>query len=187
MTETQRLIENERALDLAKQEVAKVESEISRLGRLEEDLHECRESIEKLLAENTKIRINQDAIDKTKRMARLRDNAATIDLETGDAKRIESDIVATKARILADGEIARASCASILWSLVTARQENARAAFEEILALRPVATNTQRGAGELFAWRSRAQTDELLFQRYPGSERPYPSHLLVALIAYQVR
>ena len=82
MTETQRLIENERALDLAKQEVAKVESEISRLGRLEEDLHECRESIEKLLAENTKIRINQDAIDKTKRMARLRDNAATIDLET---------------------------------------------------------------------------------------------------------
>ena len=100
---------------------------------LEEDLHEAGETVAKLLAENAKLRNNEDALDKANRMARLRDNAATIDLEQGDAKRIEADSAATRARVLAAGEVARASCASILWALITARRENARAALEEIL------------------------------------------------------
>jgi hypothetical protein len=133
MTDHQRKTVNKEVLDAADAQVARVESEISRLGRLEEDLHASRETVEKLSLEALKIRDNVDSIPKEKRMAKLRDNAATIDLEQGDARKTEANITLAKARVVAVGEAAKASGAEILWALTAARQANAKAALEALL------------------------------------------------------
>jgi hypothetical protein len=96
MTDHQRETINREILDAADEQVARVESEISRLGRLEEDLHASRETVEKLSLETLKIRDNVDSIPKEKRMAKLRGNAATIDLEQDDARKTEANITLAK-------------------------------------------------------------------------------------------
>jgi hypothetical protein len=126
MTDHQRETLNRAVLDAADEQVARVESEISRLGRLEEDLHASRETVEKLGLETLKIRDNVHSIPKEKRMAKLRDNAASLDREQGDARKITAKINLTKARVVAAGEVAKAAGAAVLWALISCRKVNAR-------------------------------------------------------------
>lgn len=133
MTDHQRETINQEVLDAADEQVAKVESEIATLGRLQEDLHASRETIERLSLETLKIRDNDDSIPKEKRMAKLRDNAASLDLEQGDARKITAKINLARTRIVAFGEVAKAAGAAILWALITCRRVNARASLEDLL------------------------------------------------------
>lgn len=120
-------------LDSSEQAVSKIESEFARLGQLEEDLHASTESLQKLNSENTRLRNNADELDKPKRMARLRDNSATIDLEQGDARRIERNITAVKSRIVALGRVTKSASAEILHALSVARRITAKKAIENLL------------------------------------------------------
>jgi hypothetical protein len=133
MTDHQQETINQEVLDAADEQVALVETEIATLGRLQADQQASRETVEKLSLETLKIRDNTDSIPKEKRMAKLRDNAATLDLEQGDARKIAAKINLAKARIVSFGEIAKASAAAILWALITCRKVNARAVLEDLL------------------------------------------------------
>jgi hypothetical protein len=133
MTETERHTRNGQVLGLVDAQVAKVETELASLARLEEDLHASQETIAKLGAENANLRSNEPTLDKAKRMARLRDNAATIDLEQGDARRIQARINLAKAGAIALGQAAKSSGSEILWALSTARRISTREALEGLL------------------------------------------------------
>src|SRR6202035_222493 len=122
MTETERQISNERVLDLVDGQVTSVESELSRLGTLQEDLHAARETAGRLTLENKRIRDNVDGLEKSKRIAKLRDNAAAISLEEIDALMIEANIEAAKRRVIARGQSTKSSAAEILCALSTARR-----------------------------------------------------------------
>lgn len=93
-------------------------------------------------------------------MARLRDNAATLDLEQGDAKKIEADITSAKARAVELGQAAKSSCSEILWALATARRANAKAKLEEILDFSAV------GAGQNLETAARSVRELQPLQHY---------------------
>ena len=114
MTETERKIRNEQVLEIANLQVAEIEAELDRLGQFEKDLDTVRGTVGKLNAENSKLRSNEDALEKSKRLVRLRDNLTAIDLEENDAQRIQADVSATKARIVSLGRSILSSVAEIL-------------------------------------------------------------------------
>jgi hypothetical protein len=133
MTETERKIRNEQVLEIANLQVAKVEAELARLDQLGNDLNAVRGTVGKLNTENSKLRSNEDSLEKSKRLVKLRDNLTAIDLEENDARRIETDLKATKARIVSLGRSILSSVAEILWHLTNARRLAAKAALEELL------------------------------------------------------
>jgi hypothetical protein len=133
MTETERLTGNEQVLDLVGEQVARVESVLSRLAKLEEDLRVSRDTVGKLSLENKRIRDNVDGLEKPKRATKLQSNAASISLEENDALTIERSIAAAKSRVVALGQAAKSSCAEILWALSAQRRANAKSALESIL------------------------------------------------------
>jgi hypothetical protein len=133
MTETERKIRNEQVLEIANLQVAEIEAELDRLGQFEKDLDTVRGTVGKLNAENSKLRSNEDALEKSKRLVRLRDNLTAIDLEENDAQRIETDIKATRARIVSLGRATLSFIAEILWALTNARRLAAKVALEELL------------------------------------------------------
>jgi predicted RNase H-like nuclease (RuvC/YqgF family) len=133
MTETERLIGNEQVLDLVDEQVSKVESELSRLAGLQEDLHASRDTVGKLSLENKRLRDNVDGLDKSKRVTKLQSNAAAISLEENDALTIERSIAATRERVTSLGQATKSSCAEILWALSAQRRSNARTALESVL------------------------------------------------------
>lgn len=133
MTETHRQISNREILGLVDHQVTETELNLSRLDRLEEDLHAARENIEKLRAENDRLQGNEEGLDKSKRMAKLRDNAAMVALEEGDLRKIQRSITSTRARTIALGHAAKSSASEILWALSSARRVNTRTALEQLL------------------------------------------------------
>lgn len=86
MTNHERQARNGEILDAVGEQVSKVEGKLSHLGRLEEDLYATRETVEKLSIENARLRANEDSTPKERRITKLQNNAAAIDLEQGDAR-----------------------------------------------------------------------------------------------------
>jgi hypothetical protein len=133
MTETERLTGNEQVLDLVGEQVAKVESELTRLAGLEEALHASRDTVGKLSLENKRIRDNVDGLNKSKRITKLQSNAAAISLEENDALIIERSIAAAKSRVVSLGQATKSLCSEVVWALSTARRSAAKATLEKLL------------------------------------------------------
>jgi hypothetical protein len=133
MTERERQNANKQVLDLVDEQVVLVESELARIGTLQEDLHAAREAVGRLGLENKRIRDNVDGLSKSKRVSKLQDNAAAISLEENDALMIERSIEAAKAHVIGLGRGAKSSASEVLWALSTARRVSARDALERLL------------------------------------------------------
>jgi hypothetical protein len=152
-------------LDVVTQEMGQVEAALARLGQLEEDLHASEETLARLNAETAKLRSNSDSLDKTKRISRLRDNAAAIDLEQGDIRLILEDIAATKEHVRRIGGAARASGAVILSELANACRKDVRQQLEALLDFSVIHNSISEGLEAVGPFRPQIEGSGILLQR----------------------
>jgi hypothetical protein len=135
MTEQERLSRNGQALELVEGIVGRVELELHRLSQHEKDLHSSRESIEKLSAENVRLRENAESLPKEKRVTRLGANISALSIEEADAAKLVKDIAVSKNRVVALGRSARSAAAELLSGLTTERRAVLRRSLEQLLDL----------------------------------------------------